>query len=219
TSSITPTSTMTPTPAPPPTCVPVTWTNAVNVTVTENSIQKTGGAGSTWDAGAVSTQAIVSGDGYVQATVDATGTYRMFGLSNGDNSQLFGDIDFAAYLAGTSLKVYESGFYKGTYGTLAPGDVVKVSIEAGIVRYYLNDVLVYNSSNIPYYPLSLDTAINSTGGKVYNAYLCANNLGVNPTSTPTLTPTVTITSTPTNTPTPTITPTVTTPTTPTNTPT
>ena len=75
-STITPTSTATRTPAPPPPCLPVTWTNTANVTVTGNTIQKTGGAGSTWDAGAVSTQSIVSGDGYVQATVDVTSTYR-----------------------------------------------------------------------------------------------------------------------------------------------
>src|SRR5205823_9775750 len=95
-----PTSTATPTPAPPPPCLPVSWTNRVNVTVTGNTIQKTGGAGSTWDAGAVSDQSILSGDGYVQATVDVTTTYRMFGLSNGDSSVLHIDIDFAAYLAG-----------------------------------------------------------------------------------------------------------------------
>src|SRR6478672_6669513 len=130
--SITPTSarpTSAPTPPPPPSCVPVSWTNTVNVTVTGNTIQKTGGAGSTWDAGAVSTQAIASGDGYVQATVDVTSTYRMFGLSNGDTNQSYTDIDFAAYLAGSSLKVYEGGVSKGTFGTLAVGDVVKVAVQ------------------------------------------------------------------------------------------
>src|SRR5205823_10733601 len=118
TSSITPTSTMTPTPAPPPTCVPVTWTNAVNVTVTGNTIQKTSGAGSTWDAGAVSSQAIVSGDGYVQATVDVTGTYRMFGLSNGDTNQSYTDRAEERRVGGRSLKGYESGPSRGTFGKL-----------------------------------------------------------------------------------------------------
>ncbi|MFL5732792.1 MAG: hypothetical protein ACJ78Q_06285, partial [Chloroflexia bacterium] len=175
TATVTATFTMTPTPAPPPACLPVAWTNAANVTVTGNTIQKTGGAGSTWDAGAVSSQSIASGDGYVQATVDVTSTYRMFGLSNGDSSVLHTDIDFAAYLAGNSLKVYEGGLSKGTFGTLAPGDVVKVGVQGGVVRYYLNASPVYTSSLSPTYPLLLDTAINSLGGKVYNATICAAN--------------------------------------------
>ena len=85
------------------------WTNLANVSVISpgNTIQKTGGAPATWDAGAVSTRAIASGDGYVQATFDVTNTYRMFGLSYGDSNQSFGDIDYAAYLAGSSLMVYE----------------------------------------------------------------------------------------------------------------
>ena len=68
-------------------CQGVVWTNTVNVTATGNTIQKTGGAGSTWDAGAVSAQTIQSGDGYVEASVgsqdSALDTYRMFGLGNG----------------------------------------------------------------------------------------------------------------------------------------
>src|SRR5438105_1432820 len=72
-------------PANPLSCEPVTWVNAVNVTISGNTIQKTGGAAATWDAGAVSSRAIRSGDGYVQVTVDALNPYRMVGLSNGDS--------------------------------------------------------------------------------------------------------------------------------------
>ena len=92
-----------------------------------------------------------------------------------DASVLHTDIDFAAYLAGSSLKVYEGGASKGTFGTLAVGDVVKVAVQGGTVRYYLNNALVYTSTLAPTYPLLLDTAINSLGGKVYNAYICAVN--------------------------------------------
>ncbi|MFL5733431.1 MAG: hypothetical protein ACJ78Q_09525, partial [Chloroflexia bacterium] len=194
----TPTRTNTPT-AVPTLCLPVSWTNRVNVTATGNTIKKTGGAGSTWDAGAVSDQAILSGDGYVQATVDVTGTYRMFGLSNGDSSVLHTDIDFAAYLAGNSLKVYEGGLSKGTFGTLVPGDVVKVGVQAGVVRYYLNATPVYTSSLSPTYPLLLDTAINSLGGQVYNAYICGTAFAPSISPTPTPSP-PSITATPTATP-------------------
>src|SRR5439155_26370906 len=149
---------------------------AVNVTATGNTIKKTGGSPSTWDAGAVSNQSVAAGDGYVQATVDVTSTYRMFGLSNGDTNQSHTDIDFAAYLAGSQLKVYESGGDKGVVGNIVPGDVVRVSVESGKVRYYLNGTAVYTSTATPTYPLLLDTAINSTNGQVYNAFFWSTSL-------------------------------------------
>jgi hypothetical protein len=186
--TFTPTRTRTPTATPTTIasgCQAVTWTSPVNVTVTGNTIQKTGGSSGEWDAGAVSTVAIRSGDGYVQATVDATNTYRMFGLSNGNSGVLPGDIDFAAYLAGSTLMVYERGLNRGSFGTLAVGDVIKVSIESGVVKYYKNGVLFYTSSAPAQYPLLLDTAINSSLGRVSNAFICAPNLGPNATFTPT----------------------------------
>jgi hypothetical protein len=174
----TPIPTSTPTNTPVVGCEPVAWTATVNVTATGNSIQKTGGAGSTWDAGAISTRAILSGDGYVQATVDALNTYRMFGLSNGDNGVHFSDIDFAAYMAGSTLMIYERGTYKGTFGTLAVGDTVRVTVESNTVKYYLNGSPVYTSTTTPIYPLLLDTAINSALGRISNASICGANLGL-----------------------------------------
>ena len=61
-----------------------------------------------WDAGAVSTQAIVSMDGFVEFTPATAGGYAMLGLSNGDTNQGYPDIDFAFYLAGNQLAVYEA---------------------------------------------------------------------------------------------------------------
>src|SRR5207249_9717735 len=121
TSTNTPTLTPTPIPA---ICEPVVWMSGVYVAVSGNTIQKNLGAPSTWDAGAISTRAISSGDGYVFATVDATNTYRMFGLSVGDSGVHYSDIDFAAYLAGGTLMVYEGGSSKGSFGPIAVGDTI-----------------------------------------------------------------------------------------------
>ena len=49
----------------------------------------------------------------------------------------------------------------------------RARVQGGVVRYYLNNVVVYTSGVAPTYPLLLDTAINSMGGKVYNATICA----------------------------------------------
>ena len=76
--------------------MPVVWTSAVGVTVTGNSLTKTAATG--WgNAGAVSTQQIASGDGYVEFTASETTTYRMLGLSNGNTNASYEDIDFALY--------------------------------------------------------------------------------------------------------------------------
>jgi YD repeat-containing protein len=72
--------------APPP--QNVTWTNVTStITVTGNSIQKTSGTNSWFDAGATSTQTITSGDGYVEFTPGDITTWRMCGLGNGMQGQ------------------------------------------------------------------------------------------------------------------------------------
>jgi YD repeat-containing protein len=75
---------------------PVTWTNAVGVTVNGNSLTTTGNGWNT--AGASSSQTIASGDGYMEFTASETTTYRLIGLSNGDTNQNYDDIDYAVYL-------------------------------------------------------------------------------------------------------------------------
>jgi YD repeat-containing protein len=62
-----------------PTTQNVVWTGASGVTVSGNSITKSGTTG--WGySGAVSTQASVSGDGYAEFTADSL-DYGMYGLS------------------------------------------------------------------------------------------------------------------------------------------
>ena len=92
----------------------VAWTNVVGVTATGNSLTKT--AVDNWgNAGAVSTQTIASGDGYVEFTASETSTWRMCGLSRSDSDQNYTDIDFAVYPTGSGsgsvIQVYESGLY------------------------------------------------------------------------------------------------------------
>ncbi len=72
------------------------WTSAVGVSISGSSLTKT--ASTAWgNAGAVSTQQIASGDGYVEITASETTTSRMLGLSNGNSSTAYEDIDFALY--------------------------------------------------------------------------------------------------------------------------
>ncbi len=154
-------------------CQPVAWLNLVNVTANSNTLQKSSG-GSDWNAGAASAQSIAAGDGYVEVVVDATNTYRMVGLSNGDANQSYVDIDFAIYPAADGgLYVYEAGAYRGYFGTYAVGDRLRVAVEKGVVRYYRNNVLLYTSSVAPTYPLLVDSSLYTPNAQVAQAILCA----------------------------------------------
>ena len=79
----------------------------MNATASGNDLVKSS-AVTAWDAGAVSTRAIVSMDGYVELVPSETTGNRMIGLSNGDTNQGYPDIDFAIDLAGGNLVVSES---------------------------------------------------------------------------------------------------------------
>ena len=146
------------------------WNNAVGVTVSGNSLTNTIEGWNT--SGAVSTQAIISGNGYAECTITETNTSRMFGLSNGNSNQNYTDIDFAIYIAGDgNLYVYEAGNYRGGFGSYYPGDRLRVSVEDGRVRYRRNGALFYTSTVAPTYPLLIDTALYHYGSTISNAII------------------------------------------------
>ncbi|HKO95406.1 MAG TPA: RHS repeat-associated core domain-containing protein, partial [Pyrinomonadaceae bacterium] len=121
---------------------------------------------------ASSTQSIASGDGYVETTISESNKYRMIGLSNGDSHQNYNDIDFAFYPAiGASLQVYEGGVSKGTFGSYATGDVLRVAVEGGMVKYRKNGTLLYTSTVSPTYPLLVDTSFYSNGATLNNVVI------------------------------------------------
>lgn len=150
----------TPTKAPviPPTPTPCTvaaenvvWSRFTpNTGVTGNSIMKVSGGVAWGNAGAVSTRAILSGDGYVESTAVSRTYHTIFGLGNGDTNADYTDIDFAIHLQGTidghpgDLKIFENGVEKQTFGpTYVAGDVFRVAIRSNKVSYYKNGQLLY----------------------------------------------------------------------------
>jgi hypothetical protein len=94
----------------------VSWTNVVGVSASGNSLTKNSSEG--WNAGAVSTQTIASGDGYMETTATETNTHRRIGLSNGDTNQSYDDIDFCLYLnADGTVYINEGATGRGNFGT------------------------------------------------------------------------------------------------------
>jgi hypothetical protein len=109
----------------------------------------------------------------------------MLGLSNKDVDQNYTSIGFAAYLASSgALQVYEMGVNRGSFGTYATGDVVRVAVESGFVKYRRNGVLLYSSSAATY-PLLVDTSLSTTGATLGNVVVSGNWAAPPPPTAPT----------------------------------
>jgi RHS repeat-associated protein len=152
------------------------WSSAVGVSISSNTLTKTGTNG--WNAGAVSTQTIAAGDGYMEFTATADVANVLCGLSNGDTNQSYEDIDFALYpWTDGNLYVFEGGTSRGSVGPYTVGDVFRVAVEGGVVKYRKNGTLLYTSAVAPTYPLLVDSTIFPQGGKLTNAVLGGNFSG------------------------------------------
>jgi hypothetical protein len=151
---------------------PVVWQHMVGVSGTTSLTKTSAGWG---NAGASSTRGITSGsDGYAEFTVPSFVERVMFGLSNGDASTSYAEIDYAFYTypTGTQLVIYENGVARLTLANgYAVGDKLQVSIEGGVVKYRRNGTVLYTSSVAPTYPLRVDTGFFVTGAVVQDAKL------------------------------------------------
>ncbi|MDD1679225.1 MAG: Ig-like domain-containing protein, partial [Methanomicrobiales archaeon] len=154
----------------------VLWINLVNVTANGNSLQKTSGCDGCQDAGATSQQQIASGDGFVEFTASETTTQRLIGLSHNNVDTTTADIDFAIQLwADGGIDIRENGVYR-TQGTYATGDVFRIAVESGIVKYYKNGALLYTSALAPSYPLLVDASLLGFNGTINNAVIAGDSL-------------------------------------------
>jgi Big-like domain-containing protein/purple acid phosphatase-like protein len=153
----------------------VGWTNGVNVLISGNSLQENcGGCG---NSGALSSQKIGSGNGYVQFTASETTTQRSVGLGAANTDTSRDNISYAISLwdgltstGSHYVEIYESGIYQGST-SYSTGDVFRIAVENGAVKYYKNGVLFYTSTKAPSYPLYMDTALWSAGATIANAVI------------------------------------------------
>jgi hypothetical protein len=101
----------------------------------------------------------------------------MLGLSKGDSNQSYTDIEFALYLNGGTLYVYESGTSKGAFGAYAPSDRFRVEVANGVIRYRKNGVVAYTSTKAAGFPLLVDTALYSTGSALIDVRIGQTSFG------------------------------------------
>ncbi|WP_437968808.1 peptidoglycan DD-metalloendopeptidase family protein [Sorangium sp. So ce260] len=152
------------------------WKNVRYAPASGSTLTRAAGWG--WHAGASSVHEIDAGDGFVEFSTNETNRYKMAGLGHADDSQHYGDIDHAIYLHGDgAIEVVEHGYGHGFFGTYQAGDVFRVEVLGGQVRYLKNGTVLYTSATAPTYPLALDTSLYDEGATITNATISGAGTG------------------------------------------
>ena len=149
----------------------VEWTSIVNASIINSSLQKSNGCDGCQDAGGVSQQALIQGDGYVEFTVGEANTMWAAGFSYGNTDTTYADIDFAFRFNGAGwADVLENGIYQNGGDTpYATNDVFRVAVVNGRIQYSRNGVFLHESPTPPQYPLNLDVSLAGLGASVVDA--------------------------------------------------
>jgi hypothetical protein len=130
------------------------------------TVQKTGGCNGCTDAGGISQQQISAGDGYFEFTRSNDADYRQIGV---DNPAVWaGAAKYGFTIFPTYVEIRENGAYRGDTSS-SPGDILRIEITSGQVKYFKNGVLLYTSTAAPVYPLSLQVHLSSLNSTFGNA--------------------------------------------------
>ncbi len=151
-------------------------TGSKGVTLSAGGVQKTAVTG--WNAGSVSTQALLSGDGYVEFTTSENTLGKRIGLSRRAGHD-YSDIDYQFSfpiigLTDMAIERYESGTQVGptrTFGPYAIGDRFRLGIEGGKLTYRRNGILLFQDPvalTDAAYPLMVNTSMYDTGSRFEN---------------------------------------------------
>lgn len=150
----------------------VTTVNLVayaGMTVSGNTIWKSGGVNATWDAQVISKDSYTGG-AYTSFIPAQTNCWIMAGLNTDPYTDAsYGSIDYAWYMIGdTSLNIYENGTSIGNYGTYATGDVLSVTYDGTNVKYLKNGAVLRTVAATITAQLFFDSSFYSTGAKLTN---------------------------------------------------
>jgi hypothetical protein len=161
---------------------PVSWTSLVNAAASGGSLKKVLGCAGCADAGALSEQRVWRGDGGVSFVARDTQAVRFVGLGGVGSGTSPESIAFAIRLGGGYAEVRESGVYKADVA-VAPGDVLRVAVSSGVVRYFKNSTAIYASARRPPYPLAARAALLDRDAAVSNAGFTTTPVLALPTTT------------------------------------
>ena len=153
----------------------VVWTDLVNVIAEGGDLEQVSGSCvGCADAGAHSTQQI-TGDGYFEFTIASSANHFVYaGLNTDASASTSATMPFALEISGFYVSVREQGVYKSDTSFVA-GDVFRVSVESGTVKYYKNSNLFYTSLATPTYPLVADVSMQSVGSLLWGGKIATSD--------------------------------------------
>jgi hypothetical protein len=172
----------------------------INVVAVGNNLTKVQGGSGFWNAGATSLNQVLN-NGYAETTVAETTTTRIFGLSTDGRilthtSSAESKIQFGIFFF-SNAHYWVGEFdgttfnYRGDFGTYLTGEVFRIKVDNGTVRYYKGSTNFYSSALTPTLPLVVDVSFNDVNATlnsivvsngcsgVFNA--TTNNAGASPT--------------------------------------
>jgi hypothetical protein len=144
----------------------VIWVSAVNCAMKSGALEKSAGRDGAWDAAARSAQSITSGDGFIEFTAMDAGKVLFLGLARNPAGVDLTTIDFAIKLtASGAAEIRELNLYAGET-RYAPGDLFRIAIERGAIKYYKNGALIHTSLQAATYPLAVSAVLGSSGARL-----------------------------------------------------
>lgn len=148
-----------------------------NVSEQPNGIVKVQ-SNNNWNGGASSFNTVKNG-GYFEFRVQETNRRRAVGLSHNNANAHLNSIQYAFYLESNgNLRIYESGSNRGTFGSIQTGDLLRIAVEEGEIKYYRNGDLLRTANSAPALPLRVDVSIYREGGTVTDATVVHPTSGV-----------------------------------------
>ena len=125
-----------------------------------------------WNRSGFATEQTIEGNGYVEWVASTSNKHIMVGLSAINPNPHFNSIDYAIYMVSNgTLRIYESGVLKGSFGAYAIGDRFKVERNGTTITYFRNQELLYTSILPAGLPLMGDAALHTVGSSLQDLVL------------------------------------------------
>ncbi|MCP4255486.1 MAG: hypothetical protein GY775_19195, partial [Candidatus Scalindua sp.] len=110
-----------------------------------------------------------TGNGGISFTVTQEGTDSiMVGLSSSNSDAGYASIGYAVYLFINRIYIFESGAFRGSFGTYLDGDSFSVERTDSTIDYKKNGTVFYTSATTTNAALLADFAIHNSGGAISN---------------------------------------------------
>lgn len=150
----------------------VIWTKLVNATLTGTTLRKTAGCEGC-ESTAISQQMITSGNGYLEIAASGMEKEGRIGLMLGNRTASASNIDYAIGFSGGLVSIRERGVYRMEMAS-QKGDVFRIAVENGVVKYYKNGAEIYRSRVVPTYPLVSAVALWTLKSSVTNVVIASS---------------------------------------------